>query len=377
MKPPRAGSSRPDLTYAVIGCGASIAPAHLSAIAKVPAARVVGLCGLDGTDGQRRAAAVGCPFFADHRALLSALKPDVAVVCTPHTFHAEIAIDFLNAGAHVLVEKPMAVEVTEGDAMVAAARGAGRHLAVCFQERFRPAVERARAFIAGGGLGSLVRVLCVEPLLRTTAYYRCAPWRGTWNGEGGGVLLNQAAHTLDLVAYLVGLPAKVTGWTRTRFHSIECEDSAQAMFEYPNGAPGYVTASTAEWGVAKQVQIVGDQACVELSGDKLTIRRFDPALSAFMAASSDPKGKPAVTTDVIDAGPAAASGHHAVHLDFSDAIRKGREPRCTGHGGLNSLEIANAIVLSSYEERTVSLPLDRDAYRSLLRGLKTGWRARG
>ena len=357
------------LRYAVIGCAASIAPAHLGAIARIPGARVAALCGLDRDDGERRAAEAGCAFFPDHRDLLSQTKPDVAVICTPHPTHATIAIDCLEAGAHVLVEKPMAVEVAEADAMIAAAEKAGRVLAVCFQERFRPAVQQARAFMAAGGLGSLARVLCVEPSLRTAAYFKSAPWRGTWRGEGGGVLLNQASHALDLVSHLVGLPVTVSGRTRTRFHAIECEDSAQAVFEYPNGAPGYFTASTAEWGVPRQLQILGDRACVELSGDDLSIRRLEPALSAFMSTSSDPKGKPAVLTSRPDLGAAPSPGHLAVHRDLWEAITAGREPRCSGREGLSSLEMANAIALSSHQGRPVSLPVDREAYRALMRRL--------
>jgi UDP-N-acetyl-2-amino-2-deoxyglucuronate dehydrogenase len=378
VKTPPPTSSRQPLTYAVIGCSASVAPAHVGAIARIPGAHVGGVCGRDDADGVRLAAEAGCPSFPDHGALLSAVKPDVAVVCGPHTSHAAIAIDCLAAGAHVLVEKPIAAEVAEADAMIAAADKAGRLLAVCFPERFRPAVENARAFIAAGGIGSLVRVLCVEPLLRTAAFYRSAPWRGTWKGEGGGVLMNQAARTLDLIAYLVGPPARVSGWTRTRFHSIECEDSAQAMFEYPNGSPGYLSVSTAEWGVPRQIQIVGDQACIELVGEKLVIRRFDPALSAFMSSSRDPKAKPTVQTDEPDLSTAPSpSGPLAVHLDLGEAIRNGREPRCSGRAGRMSLEMANAIVLSSFEKRPVALPVDREAYRALLRELKNGWRAQG
>ncbi len=184
-----------------------------------------------------------------------------------------------------LVEKPIAVEVAEADKMIAAADAARRLLAVNFQERFRPAVDAAHQFMVTGELGDLVRVLCVEPWFRTAAYYHSATWRGTWRGEGGGVLMNQAPHTLDRLCYLVGSPASVWGWTRKLRHMIETEDTAQAMLVYPNGAPGYVEVSTVEAGSPPELQIVGNRMALEFRGESLTIRRFQPSLSKFSATS--------------------------------------------------------------------------------------------
>lgn len=165
--------------YAIIGCAGIIAATHLQALAQLPQARIVGMCDIDIERGAALASELACPFFANHQAMLAAVKPDVAVICTPHPLHAIQATDCFAANAHVLVEKPIAIEVAEAEVMIAAAETAGRILAVNFQQRFRPAVEYARAFIQSGQLGSLVRVLCVEPWYRTAAYYRSATWRAT------------------------------------------------------------------------------------------------------------------------------------------------------------------------------------------------------
>ena len=278
----------PRLRYALIGAGASIASNHLEALARLPGTQIVGMADVVPASGAQRAETVGCPFFLDHREMLSAVSPDVVVICAPHPLHMPLALDCFAAGAHVLVEKPIAVEVAEADAMIAAADAAGRLLAVNFQERFRPAIEAAHRLIAAGALGDLVRVLCVEPWFRTAAYYRSAAWRGGWNGEGGGVLMNQAPHTLDRLCYLAGSPASVWGWTRTLRHAIETEDTAQAMLVYPNGAPGYVEVSTLEAGMPPQMQIVGDQMALEFRGETLTIRRFSPVALGVL---SDQPGK--------------------------------------------------------------------------------------
>ncbi len=358
------------LRYAVIGCGGVIAPTHLQALAQIPDAQIVAMSDLDEARGAPRAEAANVPFFTDYRAMLAEIQPDVAVICVPHPFHAPIALDCFKAGAHVLVEKPIAVEVAEADAMIAAAEAAGRWLAVSFQYRFRPEAAAARAMIERGELGELVRVLAIEPWFRPAAYYQSAGWRGSWRGEGGGVLMNQGPHGLDMLCYLAGLPKRVWGWTRTRAHAIEVEDTAQAMLEFENGAPGYLYFSTVEAGAPRQLQIVGDRASIELQGTQLTIRRFDQPLSEFLATSKEmfaaPKSQ--VETPTL---PTEGGGHLAVYLDLQEAIRTGRPPLVHGSEGRQSLELANAITLSSHLGQPVDLPIDRAAYHELLVRLQT------
>ena len=352
------------LRYALIGCAATIAPLHLQALAQLPAAEIVGMSDIAAERGVARAQEIGCPFFVDHRALLAELQPDVAVICTPHPFHAPQALDCFAAGAHVLVEKPMAIDVAEADAMIAAADSAGRLLAVNLQQRFRPAIEYARKMIETGELGDIVRVLCVEPWFRTDAYYRSATWRGTWKGEGGGVLMNQAPHTLDLLCHLAGPPIRVWGWARTLRHPITTEDTAQAMLEFANGAPGYLHVNTIETRQQARLQIVGNQAALDLVGDQLSVYHFNPPLHEHMQTSADLFSKPDVRIETLLLPP--GGDHLAVYRDLDAAIREGHHPRADGREGLMSLELANAITFSNSMERAVSLPLDRSAYRALL-----------
>jgi predicted dehydrogenase len=360
------------LRYVLIGCGGIIAPTHIAALQQHPGAQLVAMSDIDAARGAERAAATGCSFYTDHRAMLAEIHPDVAVICAPHPFHTPLARDCFAADAHVLVEKPMAVEVAEADAMIAAAAEAGRILAVNFQFRFRPAIVKAHELIAAGTLGDLVRVLCVEPWYRTAAYYRSAGWRGTWAGEGGGVLMNQAPHTLDMLCHLVGPPAKVWGWTRTRAHAIEVEDSAQAMLEYPNGAPGYLHVSTVEAGSRRRIQVVGDRGALELADSGLTLTRFAQPLGEFRHGSAELFATPGTTTETIEVPEGDGGGHLGVYRDLHAAIVEGRAPLIDGREGRMSLELANAITLSSYTERPVALPLDRSAYSALLAELKRG-----
>lgn len=359
------------LRYALIGAGAGIAYTHLAALAQLPEATIVGMADVQREPTESRAAALGCPYSSDHRAMLDAVRPDIVVITAPHPFHADLAVDAFAAGAHVLTEKPIAVEVAEADRMIDAADRAGRLLAVSFQQRFKPSVEYARSLIDTGVIGPLVRVLCVEPWYRTHAYFRAAGWRGTWQGEGGGVLLNQAPHPLDLLGWLAGPPARVWGWTRTLRHSIETEDSAQAMLEYPNGAPGYFTASTIETGSARRLHIVGENGALEMVGDRVTVQRFTPSLSEYSATTQELYRGPDTASETHDL-PGDGDGHLAVYRDLHAAIAEGRAPRCDGRGARLSLELANAITMSSFQGGPVDLPIDRAAYHSLLRELRAG-----
>jgi predicted dehydrogenase len=362
------------LTYVVIGVGASVFNMHRPAL-QAESVKVVAVCDINEETGRPRAVEFGCPFYSDYRRMLTETQSDVAVIMTPHPLHAPMAIDAMRAGRHVLTEKPMAVAVSEADEMIACAQETGRLLAVNFQQRFRPATERARELITSGEIGPLVRTASIEPWYRTAFYYRTAGWRARWTSEGGGVLLNQAPHTLDILCHLAGLPARVWGWVRTRYHAIEVEDTAQAMFEYPNGAPGYLTVSTVEVGVKPRLQVVGEKGAIELEGDRLTIYRFTPSSAEHMITSDRMFANPDIASETLEYEPGL--GHEAVYRDLDAAIREGRQPRANGPEGRMSLELANAIILSSCLRKPVKLPLNRNAYSALLADLRAGRRKLG
>lgn len=362
------------LKFAIVGASAGIAESHIKALNATQVGTIVGMADVVAARGTERAAAAGCEFFTDHKAMLAKVKADVVVITTPHPFHPPIALDAFAAGAHVLTEKPIAVEVAEADAMIAAADKAKKILAVNYQMRFNSVVEHMKRIIATGALGRLIRVLCVEPWYRTDAYYKSGAWRGTWKGEGGGVLMNQAPHTMDLLCHLAGPPKKVWGWVRTRFHPMECEDSAQAMFEYPEGAPGYLTVSTVEAGVQGRLQIIGEKGALERVGDELNECRFETPLLEHMRNAPGMWDWPKMEWKKVDVPKGGGGAHADVYLDLAAAIAEGRQPRANGREALMSMELANAIVLSSCTDRAVTLPVDRAAFSALLADLRSGKR---
>jgi len=353
------------LAYAIVGGAAAIAGEHIQAVAALPSARLTAIVDVNVEKGSARAEELGCAFYADYRELLAQERPDVVAICTPHPTHAEIAIAALESGSHVLCEKPLVSLPSEADAMIAAAERAGKLLAVNFQQRFRPEIEYARALIAGGELGDLVRSLCVAPWLRTHAYFKTASWRGTWEGEGGGVLLNQAPHTIDLFIHLAGMPRRVWGITRTVRQPIATEDVASALVEYGNGAQGYFVASTVEAGPLGRIELVFENGILVLAKGSLQHYAFSPGLSEHIRTSPRPFAEPAVLEVPVDL-PAGRASHVDVYADFDRAVREGGEPRATGREGLWSLEFSSAAILSSYTDRPVSLPVDRAAYDALI-----------
>lgn len=368
------GTTSP-LRHAVVGAGAGIFGAHLRGL-QLETAELVAVSDIDAENGARRAAELGCAFFHDHNTMLAQTQPDIVVILTPHPFHASIAIDCLDHGCHVLVEKPMAVQVTEADAMIAAAARAQRLLAVNFQQRFRPEVRAAKRLIQRGELGEIQHVQMVETWTRTATYYRRAGWRGTWNGEGGGVLLNQAPHNLDLICHLAGMPSRVAAWMRTQMHQIETEDTAHAMLEWPNGAWGTLHVSTAEAGQPQRTEIVGTNGYMSITPNGLTFRRFESNLVDFVMNSPEPFASPGLSEVEVEM-PTGVGDHLWIYRNLHAAILNGEDLIADGSEGRMSLELANAITYSSSVRSDVRLPLDRAKYATLLADYQAGRRSIG
>lgn len=355
------------LRHAVIGVNAVIFESHLPGL-RLPGAELVAVCGLNAERGQRRAVELGCPFYTDYRAMLAEARPDVAVILTPHPAHAAMAIDCLRVGCHVLVEKPMAVAVSEADAMIAEARGAGRLLAVSYQMRHRPEVRAARALLRRGELGQVQRVDLTATWLRPAAYYRSAPWRGTWAGEAGGLLINQAIHHLDLLCHLLGSPRRLTAWARTQRHAIEVEDTVQAMVEWPDGAWGGIHLSTAEAGQPERLEIAGTHGQLRIARGRLEVQSFEPDVPTHLATSYD-FSQPALRPRDAPLEPGEAN-HAAIYANLHAAIRTGAPLTADGPEARASLELANALTLSAHTHSEVTFPVDRAAYDTLLTRLR-------
>ena len=362
-------SAEKPLRHVAIGAGAGIFKTHIEAL-KIETAELVGVADLNPEVGARLEEELGAPFYLDHQKMLAELKPDVAIIVTPHPFHAPLAIDALRAGCHVLVEKPISVHVAEADAMIQAADEADRLLAINFQQRLRPEAMAAKKLLNDGDLGEIQHVEMAATWTRTIAYFQFAGWRGTWKGEGGGVLMNQSPHNLDLLCHLTGMPNKVVSWNRTTIHDIETEDTVQAMLEWPNGAMGSFHTSTAQSGKPFWVEIIGTKGVLQWDDDGLTFKKFAQDVRTHIAESESMYRGP--DEEIVPVELPVSTGKHVdVYRDLHSAILNGTPLSADGRQARMSIELANAMIYSSYTQSQVDLPLDRAKYAALLDELKS------
>jgi predicted dehydrogenase len=264
-------------TAAVVGCG-DVSVVHLQAIENLAGVELVGVCDTDAARAAATAERYGVPSFTGHRQLLEATRPEVVHVCTPHHQHAPVAIDCLEAGAGVLVEKPVAHTVAEADRLIAAAHDHPYVKAgICLQNRYNAATRAARALLESGELGAVRGGSATVMWHRDPAYYRARPWRGRARDSGGGVLINQAIHTLDLMEWLLGDVVRVRGHTgRYALDGVvDVEDTAHVLLEHAGGARSVVFATVANVNDSPvTIEIVTERA-VLLIRDGLTVSYAD------------------------------------------------------------------------------------------------------
>jgi len=305
--------------------------------------------------------------FESSEKLIHSGEVDAVIIATPHYLHTSIGIDALQHGLHVLVEKPISVHKADCERLMAAHKGGKQVFAAMFQQRTEPKYRKLKSLIQNGELGELTRVSWImTDWYRTEAYYASGGWRATWRGEGGGVLLNQCPHNLDMLCWLVGRPARVRGFCQLgRFHNIEVEDNVTAYLEWPNGATGAFITSTGESPGSNRFEVVGERGKLVLENNKITFVRNEVSMLQFSKTSKAGFAKP--ETWNIDVPYDAVGGqHYEVTQNFIDAILDGAPLIAPAAEGTNSVELANAILYSSLENKTIDLPLDGGAYERKL-----------
>jgi len=354
------------LRVVVLGAGANVWPLHEPAL-KAIGAEVVAVHDVDHAAAQRVADKLACAAAAELDDLLRT-DADLAIVMTPHVHHAELTLACLRAGLHVLVEKPMAVTAGEADAMVAEAARAGRLLAVVVQQRTRGEVRIAKRLLDAGALGDLQRVDALATWPRRSSYFRTAPWRATWAGEGGGILINQGQHDLDLLCWLAGPPAAVFARTSSAMHGREVEDTATALLVWPGGATGTVRLSTAEHDERQRIEATCTGGRLRLTPCRLELRRDEVDFRHYAAADGDPYAPPAAGP--VEVVPGGGGTHVDLYRNVARALAGEEALLSPGHEAAAAVELANAIVMSAQLRREVRLPLDREHYARLLHDLR-------
>ena len=294
---------------------------------------------------------------------------DALVIATPHFAHPDAAVLALGAGLHVLVEKPMAVHKADAERMLAAHAAAGGRLqfGAVFNQRTRVPYRKIRHLVQSGELGTVRRVQwTLTDWFRTDAYYASSPWRATWDGEGGGVLINQGPHQLDLWCWLFGLPERVRAFCRFgQYHAIDVEDDVTAYLEMPGGATGTFIISTGEAPGTSRLEIAADRGRVVYEHGQLRFTRNEMPAPEFARTSRDIWGVPPTWEVSIP-----LTGNDGQHLEilqnFTDGIREGTPLIAPAAEGLASVELANAMLLSTWLDRTIDLPLDGRVFQTAL-----------
>ncbi len=295
--------------------------------------------------------------FLSSSELIKSGEVDAVLIATPHYSHATIGIEALDAGLHVLMEKPLCVHKAVCERLLAAHREKKQVFAVMFNQR--PYYRKLREMIRDNELGTIRRInWIVTHWFRTAVYYASSSWRATWGGEGGGVLLNQSPHQLDLWQWLFGMPSKVRAFCQFgRYHDIEVEDDVTAYFEYENGTTGVLITSTGEAPGTDRLEIAAENGRVTIENDRFHWTRNVVPMSKFSKEAPDGFAKPATSEVEL---PIAGHGgqHNEVLQNFVDAILSGECLIAPAEEGIHSVELANAMLFSSGTDTTVSLPID-------------------
>lgn len=324
----------------------------------------------------RRRAAGDYPAFSDYTALLDSGLVDAVLIETPHYSHPEIAIACFRRGIGVICEKPAGVYADQVREMNRVARESGVLFTVMFNQRTNCLYRRMRELVKEGKIGELQRVTwIITDWYRTQSYYADGDWRATWAGEGGGVLINQCPHQLDLVQWVVGkLPVAVRGFCGFgRWHDIEVEDEVTAFFEYENGATGVFVTTTGETPGTNRFEISGTRGKLLCENGALTFWRNDGDSGEFSRSSKDGFARPAYTVENVETD--GRDPRHAGIINNFIAAFTGREPLFVdGCEGIRGVELMNAIELSGWRGGArVTLPVDGAEYqRELLSRCKKG-----
>lgn len=348
------------LRIGIVGCG-KIAANHARALAALDGVELVGCCDPDLGRAQQFASQYGIAQAVSSAAELFALSVDAVTICTPHPVHEEGVVAAAKAGVHVLCEKPIAVDLAAADRMIAATEQAGVTFGVLFQRRFWPAAQRIRQAIDDGRIGRPIIGDVTVALHRPSDYYSSDPWRGKWDTDGGGVLMTQAVHQIDMLQWFMGEVVEVSGFIATQKHGefIETEDTAVATVKFASGAIATINASTvAGQNLGNRVSITGETGA---TASVLEFPEGTEGVNDVWTVAGEVEYKRPYTTEVLANVPigeinAALTPFHTLQIqDFAAAILEGREPAVTGREARKSLAIIDAIYESSRTGTVVSL----------------------
>ncbi|NOU94017.1 gfo/Idh/MocA family oxidoreductase [Paenibacillus sp. LMG 31456] len=357
----------------VVGLG-GMGNSHLRYLTQMDNVELVGVCDVVKENADKTAALYNTIAYYSHTELFKKSGIEAVLIAVPHYDHTPISIDAFNKGIHVLCEKPIAVHVNDAKKTIDAYERAREEdptiiFGIMFQERTLPFHKKIKDILDGGELGKLIRATWINTKwFRSQLYFDSGDWRATWAGEGGGILTNQCPHNLDLYQWLFGVPARINGFAHIgKYHDIEVEDEVTAYFEHDNGMVGHFIVTTAETPGSNRMEIVGEYGKLIYEDNKIVFYRTRESMLRFIKESQSRMGNVENWYTEIPVNVNVPSGHRVVTEKFIAAIQNGGgELIAHGPEGINGLTIANAIMLSSFNDQTIKLPMDADEYERKL-----------
>ncbi len=342
--------------FGIIGCG-MISDFHAKAIAEIRGAEIVGCYDAYGPAAERFAEQNGCQAHAELGDLLADTRLDIVTICTPSGAHLEPALAAARAGKHVIVEKPLEVTVSRCDRIIKECEQRGVVLSTIFPSRFHESSQLLKQAIEKGRFGRLTMGDAYVKWFRTQAYYDSGAWRGTWKLDGGGALMNQAIHSVDLLTWLMGPVDAISAQTATLAHTgIEVEDVAVASLRFANGALGVLEATTAAYpGYLKRIEIHGSEGSAVLEEEDIKVWDFAKETKSDVALRQRMAGKTQTGGGAADPSAIGHHGHAAQFKDVLKAIKQGTRPAIDGLEGRRSVEIITAVYKSAKTGRLLKL----------------------
>jgi predicted dehydrogenase len=350
----------PTLRFGIIGCGV-IGPTHAEAIASLPDTILAAAADPEVARAVNLASLYGATPYADLHEMLAKERLDVVCICTPSGYHGEHAIAAMQTGAHVIVEKPIEITRHAIDEMLSVQRAAGVKMAVISQHRFDPASVRVHDLVEEGAFGRLVLGSAHIPWWRSQAYYDSGAWRGTHAIDGGGVLMNQSIHSIDLLTWLMGPVHSIKAYTDTLVHHIETEDVAACALRFRSGALGTIAATTGAYpGATTRVEIFGDRGSAIIENDHigfLHLRRDDVVEAGAYGGAPTPTSAASSIPGTAATDPSSLNTmSHALQIaDMVRAIRQDGAPLLDGEHARHAVEIILGVYESARTGKEVTL----------------------
>ena len=345
---------------------------HAATLAENKCINLVAVCVRD--RGRAANLNLTCEVYDDYSQMLQKANLDLVIVATPHRLHKEFCIAAIQSGKHVICEKPMATSVTEANEILAAANSANTCFTVVCQNRFEPSYRSVKTILESGTLGPIRRCSITETFWRPDSYYQSADWRGTWSGEAGGVLMNQAPHTIDRYIWLCGRPDRVTAVCDTALHKIEVEDVASLILHHKNGIQGHIHVSTNECPPLNRLEVACDKGRITVQHGEVLIEKLAGSIVEETSADAQQSDRLSSTTERLRLHSLNWSSEllHRFYEDFATAIWARRTAEVTAEQGRDVVEIINAAHLSSWKQTHINLPVAADVVDSFQKAMLEG-----